>query len=164
MMRSCRESLSSTQPSGSPVRATSSSIGFTYAGAPPCSGPESAPTAADSAAPQPCPVAGTTRGLRLQVRRRTPRQSRRFVRLRVRHLGVEIVVDEKAPDVFVRVATDELLDVDAAVAERTAFAVRLGDLRLDGDDALEPRTEVVAAHVLPSSSISLPTDRSRAAF
>ena len=37
---------------------------------------------------------------------------------------------------------DELLDVDAAVAQRPALAVGLGDLRLDGDDALEPRLEV----------------------
>ena len=33
----------------------------------------------------------------------------------------------------------ELLDVDAPVAERGAFLVRLGDLRLEGDDALEPQ-------------------------
>jgi hypothetical protein len=39
---------------------------------------------------------------------------------------------------------DELLDVDAAVAERAAFAVGLGDLRFDRDDALEPRLEVLA--------------------
>ena len=40
---------------------------------------------------------------------------------------------------------DELLDVDAAVAERAALAVGLGDLGLDGDDALETRLEVVIA-------------------
>ena len=40
---------------------------------------------------------------------------------------------------------DELLDVDAAVAEGAALAVRLGDLGLDGDDALEPRLEVVSS-------------------
>ena len=42
---------------------------------------------------------------------------------------------------------DELLDVDAAVAERAAVAVGLGDLGLDGDDALETRLEV--AHPTP---------------
>ena len=56
---------------------------------------------------------------------------------------LEVVVDEQPPDVLVRVVADELLDVDAAVAERAALAVGLGDLRLDGDDALEPWLEVV---------------------
>ena len=37
---------------------------------------------------------------------------------------------------------DELLDVDAAVAEGAALAVGLGDLGLDGDDAFEARLEV----------------------
>ena len=37
---------------------------------------------------------------------------------------------------------DELLDVDAAVAEHAPLAVGLGDLGLDGDDAFEPRLEV----------------------
>ena len=38
---------------------------------------------------------------------------------------------------------DELLDVDPAIAERAPFAVGLGDLRLDGDDALQTWLEVV---------------------
>src|SRR5262249_52379882 len=61
------------------------------------------------------------------------------------------------------VVADELLDVDAAVAERAALAVRLGDLRLDGDDAFESRLEVVVTAHRTSNSISRPTDRSRAA-
>ena len=40
---------------------------------------------------------------------------------------------------LVRVAADELLDVDAAVAEHAALAIGLGDLGLDRDDAFEPR-------------------------
>ena len=39
-------------------------------------------------------------------------------------------------------AADELLDVDAAVAEHAAFAIGLRDLGLDRDDALEPGLEV----------------------
>ena len=66
-----------------------------------------------------------------------------LVRLRVGHLRVEVVVDEQPPHVLVGVLADELLDVDAAVAERAALAVGLGDLRLDGDDALEAWLEVV---------------------
>ena len=42
-----------------------------------------------------------------------------------------------------RYVPDELLDVDAAVAERAALAVGLGDLGLEGDHTLEPRLEVV---------------------
>src|SRR5262249_29872630 len=72
------------------------------------------------------------------------------------------VVDEQSPDVLVWVVADELLDVDAAVAERAALAVRLGDLRLDGDDAFESRLEVVVTAHRTSNSISRPTDRSRA--
>ena len=49
------------------MRATSSSIGFTYAGAPPCSGPESAPTAAESAAPASAPVEATTRAVNVDA-------------------------------------------------------------------------------------------------
>jgi hypothetical protein len=207
---------------------------LTYAGAPPCRGPESAPTADESAAPQSAPVEAVTRAanvdafrpcsavprvglaapaeqellggrlalchdvvgrrlaavghgggarhdlhhqrrqpaevlarllvpdlvqlpelplarqarrLGLQVGRRPARQTRGLVRLRVRHLRVEVVVDQEPPDVLVRVVADELLDVDAAVAERATLAVGLGDLGLDGDDALEAGSEVVrAAH------------------
>src|SRR6185437_9091380 len=62
-------SASRTQPSASPISATSSSIGFTYAGAPPCSGPESAPTADESAAPQSAPVEATTRAVKVEALR-----------------------------------------------------------------------------------------------
>ena len=47
------------------------------------------------------------------------------------------------------VRADELLDVDAAVAERAAVAVGLGDLRLEGDDALEAWLEVGHARTVP---------------
>jgi hypothetical protein len=38
---------------------------------------------------------------------------------------------------------DELGDVDAAIAENAALPVWLGDLGLDGNDALEARLEVI---------------------
>ena len=57
---------------------------------------------------------------------------------------------------------DEILDVDAAVAELAAFVVRLGDLRLERDDAGEAWAELVHAWI-SSNSISKPTSRSRAA-
>src|SRR4029450_10154222 len=56
MMRPPLASASLTQRSASPIAATSSSMGFTYAGAPPWSGPDNAPTADDRAAPQSAPV------------------------------------------------------------------------------------------------------------
>ena len=67
MIRFPLASASRTQPSASPWAATSSSIGLTYAGAPPCSGPESAPTAAESAAPQSAPVEATTRAVKVDA-------------------------------------------------------------------------------------------------
>ncbi len=69
MIRFPLASASRTQRSASPIAATSSSIGFTYAGAPPWSGPESAPTAADSAAPQSAPVEATTRAVNVEALR-----------------------------------------------------------------------------------------------
>jgi hypothetical protein len=38
---------------------------------------------------------------------------------------------------------DELLDVDPSLAERATFAVGLGDLGLDRDDAFQTGLEVV---------------------
>src|SRR6188508_2983417 len=67
MIRFPDSSASRTQRSASPIRATSSSIGFTYAGAPPCSGPESAPTADERAAPQSAPVEATTRAVNVDA-------------------------------------------------------------------------------------------------
>src|SRR3989442_3984542 len=110
------------------------------------------------------PLARQPRGLRLEVRRSLAGETRRLVRLRVRHLRAQVVVDQEAPHVLVVDFPDERLHVDTPVAERPAFAVGLHDLRLDGDDALEPRFEVVvAAHVSSSSSSACPTDRSFAA-
>src|SRR5439155_26881157 len=88
------------------------------------------------------PRAGEARGLGLEVRRRVACETRGLVRLRVRHLRVEVVVDQEPPDILVRVVPDEVFDVDAAVAERAAFTIGLGDLRLDGDDPLEAWLEV----------------------
>ena len=59
-------------------------------------------------------------------------------RLGRRQTRVEGAVDEQAPDVAVVVVADEVFDVDAAVAQRAAFAVGLGDLRLEGDDPSSP--------------------------
>ena len=78
----------------------------------------------------------------LEVGGRVPRQAAALVRVCGRQAGLVALVDEQAPDLLERVAADQLLDVDAAVAERPAVAVGLGDLRLESDDALEPWLEL----------------------
>jgi hypothetical protein len=47
---------------------------------------------------------------------------------------------------------DQFLDVNAAIPERTALLVRLGDFRLEGDDAFKSRLEVRHRSFLSSSS------------
>ena len=88
------------------------------------------------------PMSREPRGLGLEIGRRVAGEARRLVRLGLGHHRVEVVVDEQAPDPLVRVPADELLDVDAPIAEDAALAVGLGDLGLDRDDAFEPRLEV----------------------
>ena len=55
----------------------------------------------------------------------------------------EAPVDEQAPDLLVGDRSHEILDVDAAVAQRAAVAVGLGDLGREGDDALEARLDLL---------------------
>ena len=62
-------------------------------------------------------------------------------RLGGRQPGAELAVDEQRPDVAERDLADEVLDVDAAVAQRTAVLVRLGDLGAERDVALEAGLE-----------------------
>src|SRR5437763_8958252 len=106
-----------------------------------------------------------------------PAAERRECRLEVRHVAagaelelavrrrqtrLERLVDEEAPHLLEGDLADEVLDVDAAIAELTALFVRLRDLRLEGHDAGEARAELVHAWI-SSNSISKPTSRSRAA-
>ncbi len=74
---------------------------------------------------------------RLDVDARVAGADRQRVRLGRRQPGRERAVDEQPPDLLERHAPDELLDVDAAVAQRAALPVGLGDLGGEGDDALE---------------------------
>ena len=53
--------------------------------------------------------------------------------------GLEAIVDQQSPDLLVGDGADQLLDVDAAVAQRAAVAIGLGDLRGECDDPLETR-------------------------
>ncbi len=88
------------------------------------------------------PDAREAGNLGLSIGRRSACEIDRFVRLGLRHAGLEALVHEQSPDLLVRHPADQLLDVDASVAEGSALAVRLGDLGLDGDDALEPRAKL----------------------
>ena len=79
-------------------------------------------------------------------------------RLGRRQPGVELAVHQQAPDVAEGHPADEVLDVDPPVAQRAAFLVRLGDLGLEGDDALQPRLEVLGhAHSPTRLALSLPS-------
>jgi hypothetical protein len=64
------------------------------------------------------------------------------------------LVDELPPHLLERVAADELLDVDAAIAQRPAFLVGFGDRRLEGDDALETRLDLFHASKVPDRRFS----------
>ena len=87
-------------------------------------------------------VSREARRLGLKIGRCVAGKTRRLVWLRLWHDRVQVVVDQQPPHLLVGVTADELLDVDAPIAEDAAFTVRLGDLRLDRDDAFEPWLEV----------------------
>ncbi len=93
------------------------------------------------------PVRTEARRHRLQVGRRVACQVGCGVRLRRRQPGLRRLVHEEAPHLLEVHVADELLDVDAAVAERSTVAIGLRDLRLEGHDALESRLEI--AHRSP---------------
>ena len=57
--------------------------------------------------------------------------------------GLEAAVDEQAPDLLVGDRADQVLDVDAAVAQRATLFVGLGDLGGEGDDAFEARLDLL---------------------
>ena len=88
---------------------------------------------------------------RLQVGGRVAGQAARRVGLGGRQAGLGLVVDEQPPDLLERDDADELLDVDAAIAQRAAVAIGLGDLRLERDDPLEARLEL--AHRTPRQKV-----------
>jgi hypothetical protein len=92
------------------------------------------------------PLARERGGCGLEIRHRAAGLCRQVDVLRAGHPGVEAVVDEEAPDLLVRHVADELFDVHPAVPERAALLVGLGNLGLEGDDALEARLEVASFH------------------
>ena len=80
--------------------------------------------------------------------------------LRGRQARVELVVDEQAPHVAEGDLADEVLDVDAPVAQDAAVTVGLGDLGLECDDALKSGDEL-GHGVLPGSAAAPIQHRSR---
>ena len=79
---------------------------------------------------------------RLQVGRHGAARLLQVDRLGRRQRRVDVLVDEQAPDVLERVAADELLDVDAAIAKGATVLVGFGDLGLERDDAFETGAEI----------------------
>jgi hypothetical protein len=84
----------------------------------------------------------------LHVRADVAGVDRDVVGLGRRQAGRVGAVDEEAPDVLERDASDQLLDVDAAVAQRGPLLVGLGDLRLERDDTFEAVLDL--GHATPS--------------
>src|SRR3954470_19863814 len=101
----------------------------------------------------------------LHIDARIARADGERVRNRRRQPRLEAPVDEQAPDLLVGHAADELLDVDAAVAQRAALAVGLGDLGGEGDDALQAGLDFghVGAHVVASTGSGSGISRARSA-
>ena len=64
--------------------------------------------------------------------------------------GSKRPVDEQAPDLLERDLPDEVLDVDAAVAQRAALLVGLGDLGGEGDDAFQAGLDLGHVRLLAS--------------
>jgi len=73
-------------------------------------------------------------------------------RLGRRQARAELAVDEQSPHIAERDRADQILDIDAAVAQRAAVFVRLGDLGFEGDHAFEARA-VVLCHGTGSDRI-----------
>ena len=82
----------------------------------------------------------------------SPERTVSGVRLGGRQAGLEAAVDEQAPDLLEGHAADEVLDVDAAVAQRATLLVGLGDLGREGDDAFEAGLDLSIPTHRPESS------------
>ena len=84
------------------------------------------------------PTAGPSIAERgLDVHARVAGADAQRMRLGRRQSRQQLSVDEQPPHLLERDVADQLLDVDAAVAQRAARAVRLGDLGRERDYALE---------------------------
>ena len=94
------------------------------------------------------PLGREHRQRRLHVDAVIARADGQRVRFGRRQARFEVAVDEQAPDLLVGDGADEVLDVDAAVAQRAAVFVGLGDLGGEGDDAFEARLDLSGAAVL----------------
>ena len=88
----------------------------------------------------------------LHVDARVPGAHRERVRLGGRKARLERAVDQQPPDLLERHPADELLDVDAAVPQRAALPVGLGDLGGEGDDAFEAGLDFAHAAGLSGKS------------
>ena len=88
------------------------------------------------------PLGGQHRERRLHVHAGVAGAHRQRVGFGRGQAGLEVTVDQQAPDLLVGDRADEILDVDAAVAQRAALFVGLGDLGGEGNDAFEARLDL----------------------
>ncbi len=88
------------------------------------------------------PLRREHRERRLHVDAVVARAHRQRVRFGGRQARLEAAVDQQAPDLLVGDHADQVLDVDAAVAQRATLFVGLGDLGGEGDDAFEARLDL----------------------
>ena len=100
------------------------------------------------------PLRGQRRQGALHVDARVARADRSGCGIAGGRPGSKVAVDQQAPDLLEGDRADELLDVDAAVAQRAALPVGLGDLGGEGDDALQAGLDFghVGAHVASTGS------------
>jgi hypothetical protein len=70
------------------------------------------------------------------------RAHRQGMRFSGRQAGFQAAVDQQAPHLLVGDRADEVLDVDAAVAQRAPRFVRLRYLGGEGDDAFQARLDL----------------------
>jgi hypothetical protein len=84
----------------------------------------------------------------LHVRPHVTGVDRDGVGLRRRKPGLVGAVDEQPPHLLERHPSDDLLDVDAAVAQRRALFVGFRDVGREGDDALETVVDLRLGHAV----------------
>ena len=88
------------------------------------------------------PLRREHRERRLHVDAVVARAHGQRVRFGRRQAGLEAAVHQQAPHLLVGDRADQVLDVDAAVAQRATLFVGLGDLGGEGDDAFEARLDL----------------------
>ena len=94
---------------------------------------------------------------RLNVHANITGMNRYRERFRRRYPRVELTVDQQPPDIAEGHPANEVCDIDAAVSQGAAIAIGLGNLRLEGNHALQARDELSHFFLLSRGPYSTPT-------